>query len=237
MTTALTFNTWMATKQKAANLNSPCEDSLSWSKAGAPSKDCEWVFKKQRCDAEDDDGVAASAPCPVPAEKICDDSRSWLVDGKDDKGCAYVAEKPEKRCEKTDEAGVDAYAACPNACGTGCDAAPSCADSTTWLVEGKEDKGKGCDYVSEKPEKRCDKADASGVLAFVACPLSCETCDCQDSFADSTSWLVGGKEGKDCDYVSEKPEKRCDKEDEFDVDAYAACPVACGTTTVGFACE
>ena len=70
VTTAVTMHTYMATKQKAANLASPCEDSKSWYKAGSPSKTCEFAFKKSRADddsMENSDGSQTLMPHFSPA--------------------------------------------------------------------------------------------------------------------------------------------------------------------------
>ncbi|KAH8076131.1 hypothetical protein JL721_117 [Aureococcus anophagefferens] len=46
-------------------------------------------------------------------------------------------------------------------------------DSTSWYQDGHPDRG--CEYVGAKPWKRCDRDDAGGVSAYVACACSCAT--------------------------------------------------------------
>ena len=113
--------------------------------------------------------------CDDEAESGCADSSSWMRDGRPDRACDWVAENADKRCEKEDESGVDAYGGCPVTCGTCEDGDESeCADSSSWHQDGRPDKA--CDYVAEKPDKRCEKEDEDDVSAYVGCPATCGTC-------------------------------------------------------------
>ena len=65
--------------------------------------------------------------------------------------------------------------------------------------------------MAKKPHKYCKKDDGDNWLALDACQETCGTCGCEDAGEDK--WLYKGRSGRGCDYVSKKPSKYCDYED------------------------
>mmetsp|Transcript_15727 Transcript_15727/g.47223 ORF Transcript_15727/g.47223 Transcript_15727/m.47223 type:complete len:589 (-) Transcript_15727:164-1930(-) len=95
-------------------------------------------------------------------------------------------------------------------------ASGACVDSTSYF-KGRPERG--CAWVGQKYEKRCDDA------ASVACPEACGTCVCDDS----ASWREQGSSEKDCEWVSQDKAERCDLPGANGVLASAACPIACAS--------
>mmetsp|Transcript_75758 Transcript_75758/g.215811 ORF Transcript_75758/g.215811 Transcript_75758/m.215811 type:complete len:520 (-) Transcript_75758:261-1820(-) len=99
-----------------------------------------------------------------------------------------------------------------------------CSDDSSWGHKGKSSKD--CDWVAKKPHKYCKKDDGDNWLALDACQETCGTCGCEDAGEDK--WLYKGRSGRGCDYVSKKPSKYCDYEDNDGTTAAEACPMTCG---------
>ncbi|KAH8043459.1 hypothetical protein JL720_17389 [Aureococcus anophagefferens] len=122
----------------------------------------------------------------------------------------------------------------------------SCADSASWFEEEQND----CAWVAEDAESRCSKKDDDDVKAKSACPRACGKCDDDAEEEDeaepasraippgsrrravttaasptSASWYYK-KADRDCSWIADKP-KRCDKADEYGVDASVACALTC----------
>lgn len=98
----------------------------------------------------------------------------------------------------------------------------SCVDSTSWTFGSG---GKGCARLYDKPEL-CRKKSADKVLGYEACRYACGLCD---DAADSETWYANGKPSNSCDWIGKKPDARCKKKDDAKVEAWYACPTACGT--------
>lgn len=102
-----------------------------------------------------------------------------------------------------------------------------CNDFSDWK---DDNRGEGCDFVSEKPNKyRCKKwgTTQSGdrIRANVACKKSCQTCSCKDS----DTWVYEYKnELKGCDFVS-KRKKRCNRKGVNGTKAKKECHISCNT--------
>eukprot|EP00617_Octactis_speculum_P005877 CAMPEP_0185791656 /NCGR_PEP_ID=MMETSP1174-20130828/158498_1 /TAXON_ID=35687 /ORGANISM="Dictyocha speculum, Strain CCMP1381" /LENGTH=780 /DNA_ID=CAMNT_0028486637 /DNA_START=32 /DNA_END=2374 /DNA_ORIENTATION=- len=101
---------------------------------------------------------------------------------------------------------------------------PDCHD-TTW-TDGKN--GKGCDWVAQSPERRCNKRFSStNMCAHEGCPLTCDNCD--GCFDDKT-W-ADAKNGKGCWWIARDPDKRCTKRSssvaDGEVPATDACLFSC----------
>lgn len=113
-------------------------------------------------------------------------------------------------------------------------AAPECGDDPSWR---DSKKGRDCDWVAKKASKNCKSKtkNEDGVSVFDGCQETCMICTL-DCAADSSMWY-SKKSNKDCDWVADKPSKRCkdkitDKEnfDGVKISSERACPVACGTS-------
>ena len=102
-----------------------------------------------------------------------------------------------------------------------------CVDSTLWTA--KDDTSKTCAWLSRKPEK-CGKKDDSKEVGYEACPKACGLCD--DGGEDSTSWYAGDTPSRNCEYVAKKRDERCWRTDDAKIEAWYACPQACGKHTV-----
>ena len=100
-----------------------------------------------------------------------------------------------------------------------------CVDSTTWTIKGDT---KTCAWLSRKPEK-CHSKDVSKEVGYEACPKACGLCD--DGGEDSTSWYAGDTPSRDCEYVAKKRDERCWRTDDAKIEAWYACPQACGKHT------
>lgn len=133
---------------------------------------------------------------PPPSPDV--DDPNWLVWGKGNRGCDWVAKRPEKRCQKQGAPNArTGYQACKKSCasttpsttstsltssstspgGLPTTSAPACTDDVTWWHNQKKGP-KSCQWVAEKPKKRClleGASDvASGVVpASVACQAAC----------------------------------------------------------------
>ncbi|EGB08105.1 hypothetical protein AURANDRAFT_64364 [Aureococcus anophagefferens] len=176
--------------------------------------------------------TSASNPTPKPTPaptSSCADSASWFSK-KSKNDCAWVAEDAESRCSKKDDDDVKAKSACPRACGK-CDddaeeedeAEPACEDDSTWF---SKKSSNNCRWVAEKPDSRCSKKNDDDVKAKSACFVACGVCEAPEAAcADSTSWYYK-KADRDCSWIADKP-KRCDKADEYGVDASVACALTC----------
>ncbi|KAJ1459488.1 peptidase S8/S53 domain-containing protein [Pelagophyceae sp. CCMP2097] len=94
---------------------------------------------------------------------------------------------------------------------------PACADSTSWLKDGRAKKD--CAWVSKKPADRCSHVDANGATAAADCAVSCGSCaaSCTDV------WAKKKRPSQDCAWVEKKPTKRCKMRDQDGVLAFACC--------------
>ena len=52
-----------------------------------------------------------------------------------------------------------------------------CEDDETWEYLAGDKGYKRCDHVAKKPDPRCGRVSDDGVVASVACPETCGTCD------------------------------------------------------------
>jgi len=152
----------------------------------------------------------------------CTDDPDYLQLDIDGRTCDWVAEKPENRCDLAD----DTMTKCPAACNTTeCAVVATCSDNPDYFYNGNQDKT--CEWVAEKPDDRCFKDD----LAFYECPVACGNTECETQSptggcSDSSDYFYNGNEDKTCEWVAEKPDDRCFKDDL----AFYECPVACGNT-------
>ena len=76
-----------------------------------------------------------------------------------------------------------------------------CEDDGDWYQEGNPEKD--CEYVSSKPESRCDNVGEDGTDAYTSCPVSCGTCE--DGGEDEPSANDAKVRGHDEDVRSEDP--------------------------------
>jgi len=107
-----------------------------------------------------------------------------------------------------------------------------CDDSPTWQKKFSEpQEGKDCSWVAAH-RPRCDSKGVDNVRAWYACPYACDT-----GCFDSETWHKTDEPWKDCEWVSIKPETRCDvtyevpgapegEEPEY-ILARQECPTAC----------
>jgi len=105
-------------------------------------------------------------------------------------------------------------------------------DDPNWVFP-KGNKEKKCDWVGKKPRQRCGKkGDSSGaenVKACDACLASCIANPCPTippCQGNNPDWVKGGK---DCDWVDDKPNKRCRKMGKVNGERTRACVGCCVT--------
>lgn len=111
----------------------------------------------------------------------------------------------------------------------------ACDDLEDWLGE-EDEEDATCDWVAKDPDERCVTGDDhSRLYSGDACP---EACGCDADADDDAEGLVpeptgacetgwySKKKSRDCDWVAKK-DKRCTKENWFNVAASDACAV-CG---------
>jgi len=126
---------------------------------GKPSKDCEWIGKKDKCDSETE--LECPATCN-PGCLGCEDDPDFKQGGKKKKTCKWVAKKPSSRC-KDDETIEACAATCDPKCET------SCTDNPDYQYDGNSKKT--CKkFISKKPDERCS---LNNYEPFFACPASC----------------------------------------------------------------
>ena len=106
---------------------------------------------------------------------------------------------------------------------------PDCQDSDTWEFLSPAGILKDCSIVAKSPSYRCSKLGTDGVVASVACPVACGSCE-RTSCHDDGTWTYGDLANKFCSHISIKPELRCSTKVGTDGRlASEACPVTCGT--------
>mmetsp|Transcript_13271 Transcript_13271/g.17475 ORF Transcript_13271/g.17475 Transcript_13271/m.17475 type:complete len:207 (+) Transcript_13271:788-1408(+) len=108
-----------------------------------------------------------------------------------------------------------------------------CKDSLEWIFINGRGKEKKCEWVSMRPNRRCEKVgslDDQSVSANDACLVACDQCpgDC----SDSKTWIFTTFRGqeKKCSWVAGKAWKRCSKigvDNGESISAREACPKAC----------
>ena len=125
----------------------------------------------------------------------------------------------------------------------------SCPDDDSWMYTSSR-RIRTCEWVSKRPEKRCNQVGDDDRLASEACYESCGTLcilgptappeptaspSTAPSFPpgtcrDDPNWV--DKKDKNCDWVGQRTSRRCEKSKSIDgVLAMDGCPETCGTCT------
>ena len=222
--------TMAPTDQPTAEPTDECEDVEGWmvkpdeSSGHRGGQTCLWVAEdsETRCEEAMGNGnILALDACCVCKEfrdgrLKCEDNALWT--NSNGKGCSFIAEKAEKRCRG------DALYKCRKTCETCPACGEDCCDSMSFRLKGK--KHKDCNWVAERPDVRC-RDDA-----LYDCPTTCATCSghqagpaCDGDCCDSASFQHNGKETRDCAWIGERADVRCENNPQAQRD----CPAACGT--------
>jgi hypothetical protein len=127
---------------------------------------------------------------PTADSTGCVDDTTWISTGNPTqdgggvsigKNCAWITSQPnEYRCDSEDASGVKASVACfcANCASANVPAdVTDCVDDMTWVSAGPRGTGYGCAWVAVNPVAwRCLANDATGITAYMACPLTCGVC-------------------------------------------------------------
>lgn len=116
--------------------------------------------------------TGAKPICALPDWEVCGDDSDWTSKKNSDHNCDWVAKKARKRCITKGTDNRRALAACTYTCrgSYGSNCGSNCkTDDTTW----KTTRGKNCNWVKNKPNKRCRKKGKDGRRALTACEISC----------------------------------------------------------------
>ena len=114
----------------------------------------------------------------------------------------------------------------------------ACQDDSSWHYS---KKWKNCDWVADNPSSRCSKKgdtdEEEDIKAKHACLFSCGECPdptpaptVSPACSDSGTWMKVGSDAsdeKDCDWVADNAEGRCDVMGEDGLYAYQSCMAAC----------
>ena len=135
----------------------------------------------------------------------------------------------------------------------GVSAASTCENDTTWSLTTRNGSVRTCGWVSDRPEKRCNKRGDDDRWASEACVESCKSTGegCQEEevelggeevevlteevssggCSNDSTWTLTNRKGKvqDCNWIARKPDKRCGKKGDDGRRASEACPEACGS--------
>jgi hypothetical protein len=202
---------------------------------GDKTQTCDWVAKRpgRRCNRVGRIGKTKSharTACPLTCNRCrsCQDDTKWMFQGDKNKSCEWVADSPFARCNRRGMIGTT-QANSFNSCPIACNLCSTCTDDPRWFFGG--DKDKTCDWVADSPFGRCNKPGKIGknnMNSFLACPAACNQCS---ACADDPRFVVRGAHTT-CDWVAEKPSKRCDRFGSIgktERRARSACPVACNS--------
>jgi len=142
----------------------------------------------------------------------CASTTAFCVDDPD-----FNLGKPKKDCDwigKKDKCNSEAELGCPATCNPGCLA---CDDDPDYRYNDKDEKT--CEWVAEKPEKRCEDDDI-----YKNCPATCNPI-CETRCTDNPEYQYDGNSKKTCKkFISKKPDKRCSLND---YEPFFACPASC----------
>ena len=86
---------------------------------------------------------------------------------------------------------------------------------------------RNCDDVANNPSQRCNNFGTDGRLANIACPVACDTCDCQDD--SGWAYLTTNNNIRGCINIAVNPGMRCSEIGIDSTPATIGCPATCGT--------
>lgn len=219
-----------------------CYDDPFFRYQDEPTKHCDWVrFHTDTCGrevrVEDGREITVGDHCPVscgtcpaptpaptdaPTPSTCEDDPAFLKNSNEGRGCDWVANDVFGRCPANAGDGYPDGDKIYDYCRLTCDLChvntPPPTPSPCEDVPGNHFQGgeKGCDWIAEKRDVRCDTYSK----ARTHCIETCDLCDAptpaptpRGPCADDDDWVYEAPKDKysflTCAWVREDPGERC----------------------------
>jgi hypothetical protein len=176
--------------------------------------------------------------CKLDLEDIASDDPDFRRDGNKKRSCEWAAHNPDRRCNKVDKpTGYPVSHFCRMSCAPDMFTALEDTDCSPQPMEGSEESSgllddihfhedgksvRDCAWVSKNPCRRCSGEDSlTGRRVYEFCGMACRGIavdpvnpnSTTDSLIDNPHFHKDGKGRRNCQWVSEKPDRRCSKTD------------------------